>query len=201
MFSGRRATTHPGKGGNKMIGKSPEASWLYKVLFGALGSILLGAVFFGTAVFHRRHPAFAFTGYGIAGAVVFPLVQGRRSRDAGFAVVAFFLLNLLLAGTRFWLTQLLFYGAAVVSVYLFAERFYRPLGKIPAARPLVLAGLFAIGFILDTLILAAVYHGRTGGFLPFRNLPVGFLIGLGLGIGFELAEYVIAGKERRTVKK
>jgi hypothetical protein len=46
-----------------------------------------------------------------------------------------------------------------------------------------------------TLILTFVYQAGQGKLLPFKNMPVGFLIGLGLGIGIELSEYLISQRE------
>ncbi|NOX87822.1 MAG: hypothetical protein GXO77_02270 [Calditrichaeota bacterium] len=57
-------------------------------------------------------------------------------------------------------------------------------------RPLILAGIFSIFFVAGALILTVVYYSGTAKILSFRNMPVGFLIGLGLGMGFELSELV-----------
>ncbi len=79
------------------------------------------------------------------------------------------------------------------SEYLFIQT-----RNVIYARPLILASLFAIFFVIVTIALNFIYQAGQGKLFPFKNMPVGFLIGLGLGLGIELSEYLIS--KRRELK-
>lgn len=161
------------------------------ILFGTAASILSGFVFFGTNVFNLRSPLFQFLSFGVVGSVSFALFRANRLRDVIFANVLFFLTLFIASGNRFFLTRLFYFAVVVFSVFAYSEWVYPKLQSLKLVRPLILAGFFAICFLLVTLILTVLYHTKAMHVLPFRNMPIGFLIGLGLGIGFEISEYVI----------
>lgn len=95
-----------------------------------------------------------------------------------------------MAGGRFFLTHLLYFLSVVFSVYVFSKFIYGELTSIRYARPLVMASIFSIMFIVVTVILALIYPSKGMKFLPLKNMPVGFLIGLGLGTGFEISMFL-----------
>ncbi len=161
-------------------------------LVGALACVIAGIISFGGQVFQANTPFFAFVSFGIIGAILFALFRIKRYRDAVFAAVLLFLLAYLFSGRAFMLTQVLFSLMVFLSVLLYERYFYHQLNRLFYARPLILAGLFSIGFLLATLMMAVIYSAPSNQFFPFRNLPVGFLIGLGLGTGFELADYFVS---------
>lgn len=166
-------------------------SVISSILFGTVACVLLGFMFFGLNVFNPRSPLFQFLSFGIVGSVSFALFRANRLRDAIFANVLFFLILFIASGNRFFLTHLFYFAVVVFSVFAYSEWVYPKLQSLKLVRPLTLAGFFAICFLLVTLILTVLYHAKAMHVLPFRNMPIGFLIGLGLGIGFEISEYVI----------
>jgi hypothetical protein len=61
--------------------------------------------------------------------------------------------------------------------------------NIKIARPLTLAGILAITFVLVTIIPRLLFPAMEFQFRLFGNMPIGFLIGLRLGTGFEVSKY------------
>lgn len=153
---------------------------------------VLGFIFFGSDVFNTRSPMFQFPVYGFVGSVAFILFKLKSYRDALFILVLVFLLEYLLTGSRYLLTHLIYFSSVVLGVYLFLRYFYNRIRRIKYAGPLILAGIFGLLFVADMLLLSIIYsHGEVK-FLPLKTMPIGFLIGLGVGIGIELSEYIKA---------
>ena len=61
-------------------------------------------------------------------------------------------------------------------------------------RPLVLSALLVLSFLLVYWILLLIFYNPATPVFPFKNLLVGLLTGLGLGIGFEMANIVNSQK-------
>lgn len=169
--------------------KEDLTTGIFYLLMGIAGSLIIGIVFFGSRIFSVSMPPFQFVAGGIFGAATFALIYYNRVRDAAFILLLLVLVNFMVAGTRYFLTQLLFIAAIVMSAYIFASYFYRRLSGLPSARPLILAGLLAVGYLLVTIILKFVYAPPDARPDLLVNLPMGFLLGIGLGLGFETTDY------------
>jgi len=166
---------------------------IFTILCGSLCTIILGFIFFQFRIFNIHDPLFQFLAYGIVGSVAFALFLQRRYRDAVFALILLFVLNVIVAGIyRFTLlvTHSFFFLAMVFSILFFERHFYGKMANIEIARPIVLAGIITIAFLLVSPILRLLFYSSEGQFHFFSNMPVGFLIGLGLGIGFEVSKFL-----------
>lgn len=163
------------------------------VFAGSLCTIILGFIFFQFRIFNVHHPLFQFVAYGIVGSVAFALFLQRSYRDAVFALILLFVLIVIVAGIyRFTLlvTHSFFFLAMVFSILFFERHFYGKMVNIKIARPIVLAGIVAVTFVLASTILRLLFYPSEGQFHFFSNMPIGFLIGLGLGIGFEVSKFL-----------
>ena len=166
------------------------------ILFGSVSCVILGLVFFGLNVFNFQSPFFQFFSYGIVGSVSFSLFQSHRIRDSIFINILLFIILYFASGRQYLLTHLLYFVGVVFSVYVYSTWIYKKLLSLKYVRPLILAGIFSIFFVVITLILTFIYYSDTMKILPFKNMPIGFLIGFGLGIGFEVSEYVSFKRNR-----
>jgi len=165
-------------------------SFILLMVFGVITCIIFGVIFFGVNVFNLKSPLFQFVSFGIIGSVSFALFQFDRYRDAAFVSILLFLIIFLVTGGRFLFTHFLYFLGVVISILLFSTLIYQKLEHLKYIRPLVLSGIFSISFVVITLILALIYYPGIDKINLFRNMPVGFLIGLGLGVGFELSEII-----------
>ncbi|MEJ2048292.1 MAG: hypothetical protein P8Y60_00330, partial [Calditrichota bacterium] len=119
----------------------------------------------------------------------------KKYRDAIFGLVLLYLFNILLFGTKYLLTGLLYFLAVIAGSYIYSAYFFNQAKNIKTSRPLILAGIYAILFLIVTLLLVFIYEPTAGKLFAIKNMPIGFLIGLGLGIGIELSDYIISQRE------
>ncbi len=169
---------------NKMFPK-----FIIFTLSGLVLTLLTGYLFFGGEILNIRQPVFGFTAYGITGSFFFGLLMVRRFRDAIFAIILLFALNLFLTHARFLVAQFLFFSTSIIAVLIYWARIYGNGRSWRWMRPLSLSGLFGVFYIGITVLLGIIYLGGVS--RPLSNLSVGFLIGLGLGLGFELGDWLV----------
>lgn len=168
---------------------------------GTLTSVLIGITFFGLEVFQPQSPFFQFLVYGIIGSISFILFKLNRYRDALFILSLLFLFEILWLGSKFPITHLLYYLSITSGLFIFYKYFFVQTQTIKYARPLILASILALLFVVVFFALKLIYAPGSGKLLPFKNMPVGFLIGIGLGIGIELAEHLHSrGKELKDLE-
>ena len=172
---------------------------LYSVLIftvtGTVTCILTGITFFGLEVFETKSPFFQFLVYGIIGSISFIFFKLKRYRDALFILILLFLFDILWIGSKFPITHLIYYLSVISGLFIFSKYFFIQTVTIKYARPLILASILALLFVVGFFTLKLIYASGQGKLLPFKNMPVGFLIGLGLGIGVELSEYLLSRSE------
>ena len=175
----------------KLANSQPLNSMVVRMVSGIICCLMLGFIFFGFRVFTIGHAPFQFTAYGLVGSISFSLFAFRRYRDALFVLLLLFALNIALVGTAYLFTHLLSFGSVVAVTYIFSRYYFFELGNLKLARPLILAGLLSILYLLITAFLGMFYETDIVRVAVFGNMPYGFLVGLGLGLGFELAEFLI----------
>lgn len=152
-------------------------------------TLLTGYLFFGSEIWNIRQPMFGFTVYGVSGALFFGLLIIRRFRVAIFTIIFLFALVLFASQARFLIAQFLFYFTSITAVLIYWSRIYGNGRSWRWMRPLSLSGLFGVFYIGITVLLGIIYLGGVS--RPLSNLSVGFLIGLGLGLGFELGDWLV----------
>ena len=159
---------------------------------GTAASIAAGLIFFGLRIFDANSPLFQIIVYGLAGSSAFILFRMQRYRDAVFFLLIIFILDLFIFNFKFPLNRTLYFLTAVAGAYIFIRYFYHQCSAVRYARPILLGGIYAILSVVVVIIVSLVYNKGEGGLFPFINMPIGFLVGLGLGGGFELADHLAA---------
>ncbi len=168
-------------------------------VLGALCSVLLGCLIFGFGISPNHAILLSCLSFSVMGAFTFALFKDGRLRE-GFALFALlFILSILLLG-EFRGPRLIVFTiysmAELAAIVWFACAFFERLKGLKKARPLLFSGITALFFALGAL-LQWVLFGKTGTpFNPFANLSFGFFLGLGLGIGFELAEVLTTARTK-----
>ena len=164
---------------------------------GVVGSVLLGLVIFGQAVFRPDHPAFECVTVGALAAGMLTLA---RLAHPGQAIA----LTLAYAGLRIALAPMLHWGAAVSGVLLalgiFGVAFFYDLlarsgvrfGKFIVVGPLLGGVYLALAPITE---LGRMNVLNASSLLTFR-FALGILVGEGVALGVELAE--LAGWKLRS---
>ena len=169
----------------------PFQTALVYILSGTAACMLAGLIFFGMDIFDDKSPLFQIIVFGLVGSTSFILVTMKRYRDALFVLLIIFLLDMFIFGFKYPLNRTLYFLSAVGGAFLYERYFFHRTENIKIARPLIFAGIYAILSVLLVLILSLVHPTAQRNIYPFINVPIGFLIGLGLGAGFELADQIL----------
>lgn len=164
-------------------------------------STLIGLFFFGTEVFQSKSPFFQFIVVGFECSLSFVLFELNRYREAIFILIIVFLFDYMWFGSKYPVTHFIYFLSVVVCAFLYIKFFYRQAKMLKLYRPLVLSSLLGIMFVIDYYILLVIYGSGPGKLLPFKNMPIGFLIGLGVGIGIETSEYLLDRLESKEAPK
>jgi len=172
-------------------------NFVITIVCGFAACELLGLIFFRASVFVVSSNRFAFTAYGITGALVFAAMLYRNIKESLLILVIMLLLNIIIADIHiisFIIRDIVVFSCLWLSLYIYKNFFYNSLEKYKYLR--------AIGLGITMAILFFV----AGIFLLFINVPLerisieliiqvsslylqsGMLIGLGLGLGFDIAE-------------
>jgi len=167
---------------------------------GFAGSLAVGLLVYQGHIFRITENRFIYTSLGFAGAIVFSVMLYRGIKDSILAMFAVYLLNLVVCKSFFIsyiIRDIAVFGSFWLCIYLYYNWLYNSTGKYKDLRTLGLG------------IISAIILFITGLFLLFINVPLekisidtfymvsvfylmaGFLIGLGLGLGFDLSEYLI----------
>jgi len=168
-----------------------------KALLSAAGCIILGLVFLGTRVLDPTSPLFGFVVFGVVGGVSFALFDERKYRDAAYVLLLLYLILFLTQSTEIAIVYLIYFVVVVTGTFLFVHFFFFRIDSLPIARPFVFAAILAIGVAFGTAVQWLIFARSDGtSFSIWRNIPLGFMIGLGLGLGVELAEYLRKERHR-----
>jgi hypothetical protein len=154
--------------------------------------VLFAILFFGIQFNDFEKPPIYFLILGITGSLSLALFKDQRIRDAIYINLLFYLIftALILNIMRPIIAVIFFiyFTAMIMAIYVHVRYFDKKLTHLSMARPLILAamvGLFSIG--------ANFFHGLLfiSQFSPrflLGNLPIGFLLGLGFGLGEKIIE-------------
>lgn len=159
-------------------------------LAGVAGSVVVGLMLYGNAVFDTKTVGFSFLAYGLSGGFIFAFYHVRGLSEA--ITVAVVVSAVQFAAATVWITVL---NAAVWSfgvnlpVIVLAFLFERKLANLKWARFLVVGIVYGAMFVLLSLLTAILGGIEEMPAQVFRqNFFDGLLIGIGLGVGVQGGE-------------
>lgn len=163
---------------------------VWTTILGTLICCIFALFFFRASFFDVNRPPIYFLLLGLSGSLSIALLKQQRLRDViyinlliyfFFAVLLASVLDLQKAGILF-----IYYFCMIAALYVFVvvlERFVAS----ALVRPLVVAAVAALFYIAATFIHALFFIEHFSSTFLLANLPIGFMLGLGQGIGLELA--------------
>ncbi|MCK5739710.1 hypothetical protein KAH55_11025 [bacterium] len=160
-------------------------------ILGTAVCMIFSLYFLNVANFNLHQIWVYFIVLGMAGSATLALLLASRFRDAFFINILIYILFVVVAygvvkKPMMAIILLLYMIALLTAVFIYVREFEAQLMTARLSRPLVLAGLVGIFFLLATLIHGLLYiHKINCGFV-LTNMPIGFFLGLGIGIGREL---------------
>ncbi|MCX6173590.1 MAG: hypothetical protein NTZ27_02415 [Ignavibacteriales bacterium] len=169
-------------------------SLLLTAVFGFVVCILLGLLFFGTAIFNFRYPVSVIVLSGFYGAIFFSVLKYQKKKEQFLTAFVILILDLLLQGksitTKFLIRDIIFIASLLSSILCY-KLFINKYNSLPLfIRSLSLPLLLGLFNILATLILILIFNPSAMKIdsAIFLNAKFAAFIGLGLGIGFDLFE-------------
>jgi hypothetical protein len=177
-------------------------SILQKSTISTLFCILAGVILYGLRVFDIHHTAFQFVSTGILGSLFFFTLRESGIRHAllvlslFYVIMACFLTHAYRHGML--ARDAVYIGGVGATLFLFSSRVYRRDLRHLWLCPAILGALMGAVMLLATFILAGLFPGEAPlATVVQHSWPVvmtNFVIGLGLGTGFVVCEYLPAAK-------
>ena len=172
--------------------KNKKIFWT--TIFGTLICVAFAVLFFGVAFNDVNKPPIYFLTLGFAGSLTLALLKQKKLRDVIFINILIYFFFAIVSSFLKPITALvllIYFTAMVVAIYFYVKKFDKKLNRAPLARPLVLAAVMGLFYMA-----ANVGHGLLfiSHFTPrflLANLPIGFLLGLGYGLGAELSDKIV----------
>jgi hypothetical protein len=164
---------------------------VWTTILGTLACCVFALFFFRASFFDVNRPPLYFLLLGFAGSLSLALFKQRRVRDViyvnlliylFFAVLLASVLDLQKAGILF-----IYHGCMIVALYVYVAVLERSVASA-FVRPLVAAAVVALFYVAATLIHGLFFINSLTSTFLLANLPIGFVLGLGQGIGLELAD-------------
>jgi hypothetical protein len=162
------------------------------ILMGTICNLALGVLLFG---WHVQEYAFQvqFLVVGLVGSCFFAALKFSQLKDAILLLLLLYILYVTLFNINsldFLLGHACFFAGVGVALYLFHIFFYTKLQKLKVGKFLVLALMIAVMYALATAIVGIFLALPDFGEEIMKNFTIGFIVGSGLGIGFELSEMI-----------
>ncbi len=192
------------------MNQAAKARFVTRVLVVAGTTIAIGLAIFQLGVFTPTMRAFQFTFSGITAGLFYAAIKEGNLRIGFAALLVWYLVSTFLiehGESNSWLLVLnLAYIAGIAgAVYLYGRLVQASLLR-GIAQPIAAMGvLIALANGLIVIVLASL-SGRQMLAHPmivleqsFRNLQLGTLLGLAIGIGIEIAEYLLRRQAERAM--
>lgn len=158
------------------------------------GSLLIGILIFGTSIFNSHESSFQFVILGLLGGIIFSVLKYYSVRDALFVVFLFFILDVALfkmTSFRSIVRDILFISGSFGAIFIYRFYFQSKLEKLDVGKFLTFASIYTLSTILITIVAALIFNVEHT-MRPFLlvNITRAFLVGTGVGIGFEIADKI-----------
>ena len=165
---------------------------IYTAILGFLACILLGVLIQGMRIFDYQSHAFQITSFGIMGSIFFSINKYGRKRELVFTGLMLFIANLVLYGKLLTFLYLIrdigFISSLFASLILYSHFLKKYYYATMFLRALVLSLFLGILNILVTVMLIIIFNISFSEAIweVLLNGKYGAIIGLGLGIGFDI---------------
>lgn len=172
---------------------------VYRTLFVASAGVATGFLFYGPSIFVPTKAPFQFTLNGITAGLFYGVSKSMSYRGALAATLIWCVFSTLLDVHNWWLFVTFFVYAAgiLASVSMYMMLVKKPLfnGILQRVATIsILTGFFnALALLVLYAIQSTFLFARFGtvAHYVFENFQLGTLIGLGIGVGIEIAEYFL----------
>jgi len=178
---------------------------LVRLLVITTSGLLVGYLFRGSSIFDPSTVAFQFTFNSITAALFYSTMKSSSTRNAIVVALVWYLLNTLTypKNVHMIVMYLVYVAAILVAVMIYIRIIQRTMfqgivQRIVAFSLLtgLLNGIVVIVLEIIWTVFAGVHFQRTSA-IVVENFQLGALIGLGVGVGIQLAEKMLSHESFR----
>ena len=178
---------------------------VYRTVFIIITGMTTGFLFYGSLIFVPTKTPFQFTISSITAGLFYGISKSSSYRDALAAALIWYTASTLIDVHNWWffIMSLIYIAGISTSVYVYMILVKQPLFNGIVRRVAAISLLTGIFNALVVLLLCAIQstfgHVRPSVMVNavLDNFQRGTLIGLGIGIGIEIAEYSLKLKSFR----
>ncbi|MBN2411520.1 hypothetical protein JXQ31_07490 [candidate division KSB1 bacterium] len=166
---------------------------VWTTIAGTLVCVVFAVLFFGIGFNDLHKPPIYFLILGFAGSLTLALLKQKKLRDVIFINILIYFMFAIVSSFLRPITAvilLIYFTAMVLAIYFYVQRFDKRLNRTPFARPLVLAAVMGLFYIAGNVVHGLLFISHFTPRFLLANLPIGFLLGLGFGLGAELGEKI-----------
>jgi hypothetical protein len=173
---------------------------LQKSMVAALTCLLTGVIVYGFSIFDLYRVAFQFVSTGVLASLFFFTLRLAGGRQAFLVLFVFYIImtGLLTKGYEHGLLfrDAVYVAAVGAAIFLFSTRVYRRDHLYYWLSPVVLGALLGAVMLIAAFLLLLAAQRPAGrsliSIIPgiWHMVVMNFVIGLGLGTGFVLSEYL-----------
>jgi hypothetical protein len=170
---------------------------------GVAAAAIVGLMTYGGAIFTPSSPGFSFLAYGLSGGFIFAFYHVRGLSETITTAVIVSTVQFIAATTWITLTNAVIWSFGVnLPVVVLAFLFERKLAPVRQAKFVIVGLLYGGMFVLLTLVSGVLVGLQDMPAVVFRqNFVDGLLIGLGLGIGVQVAEAFLHSVEHHMADR
>jgi hypothetical protein len=169
--------------------------------FGYLAVLLVGMLFYRLQIFNPHFHYFQFVSLGFIGAVLYPLflyLERKESLLAAALLVVFHFIIFKPAGAEYIIRDIIVLLSLITTIFIYSEKII-PLIKdkykiLKVFSLALLYGIINIAALIILLLIVYIFFDRLySGFweLLLLYFRYGFMIGFGLSVGFNFAEFAV----------
>lgn len=158
-------------------------------LAGTMICVTFGVSLFGVYFNDVYKPPLYFLILGFAGSLSLALFEQKRTRDVIYINVLVYILFAIVASVLRPVAALIllgYYIMLILAIFAYMRYFDTKISHLILARPLLLASIVGVFYIFSSLIHALLFMKQFTPRFLMVNFPIGFLLGLGIGIGREI---------------
>lgn len=157
---------------------------------------LFAVLFFGFKFNDFTRPPIYLVTLGFTGALTRALLSEKRMRDAIYLnIIVFILFTVVILRTMRPITIpifLIYLAVLLAAIFIYSNFFEPSLNRVQFARTLILAALVGLFYVAASFIHGLLFISQMKIHSLLGNLPVGFMLGLGIGLGQEISERYFA---------
>ena len=182
-----------------------------KILFGILGSLAIGYIFFQYKIFNIHYSYFIFTTAGIYGSIFFSLFPIFDNKKQILTLASVMLIEIIIVGKPYNYLFMLRDSVMILIIFFSIKTYISFISKnkniLLFLRAFGLSVIYAVISILGVTILFflnMMIENISISFLPralLVNAEMAGLVGLGLGLGFDTWEYIKIKKLKEKLAK